>query len=75
MVLAVLTGGFGGGKRERDRERCHGQWRQWMLGVRGGAVMELLSHAWGHAALLTPPQTMARDVSASRNLTHSFGQF
>ena len=65
MVLAVLTGGFGGGKRERDREeRCHGQWRQWMLGVRGEAVMELLSHAWGHGAALTP-QTMVGDVSAS----------
>ena len=36
--------------------------------------MELLSHGWGHAAVLTPPQTMAGDVSASRNLTHSFAK-
>ena len=40
-----------------------------------GSGAELLSHAWGHAAVLTPPQTMVGDVSASRNLTHSFGQF
>ena len=32
VVLAVQTGGFG---LKRERERCHGQWRQWMLGGQG----------------------------------------
>ena len=42
-------------------------------GVRGEAVMELLSHAWGHGAAHTP-HTLVGDVSAGRNLTCTFCQ-
>ena len=69
-LLVVLVAG-----REKEIERSgvtvngdNGCW-----GVRGEAVMELLSHAWGHGAELTP-HTLVGDVSAGRNLTSTFCQ-
>ena len=42
-----LAGGLG--ERERDRGRCHGQWRQWMLGGQGrGRSYPGVISRWGH---------------------------
>ena len=45
-----------------------------MLGGQGRSCYGAVSHGWGHAAVPTPPQTRAGDVSASRNQTHSFAK-
>ena len=69
-LLVVLVAG-----REKEIERrgvtVNGDNGCW--GVRGEAVMELLSHAWGHGAELTL-HTLVGDVSAGRNLTSTFCQ-
>ena len=60
MVLTVLTGGFGLASKREERKREMSRSMETMDAWGSGA--ELLSHAWGHGAALTP-QTMARDVS------------
>ena len=45
----LVVGWWSGRERERDRGRCHGQWRQWMLGGQGrGRSYPGVISRWGH---------------------------
>ena len=69
-----LAGGLG--ERERDRGRCHGQWRQWMLGGQGrGRSYPGVISRWGHGGANIQTEAVLAQSLCAICRTDSFEEF
>ena len=82
LPLVVLCFHIGGWlvvwerERERDRGRCHGQWRQWMLGGQGrGRSYPGVISRWGHGGANIQTEAVLASPLCAVCQTHSFGEF